>query len=49
MNVTILKGVNIGDGVIIAAGSIVTKDVPKNNLVGGLPAKILKPNVDWKL
>jgi len=49
MNVTILKGVNIGDGVIIAAGSIVTKDVPKNSLVGGIPAKILKPNVDWKL
>ena len=39
---TILKGVNIGDGAIIAAGSIVTKDVKSNTLVGGIPAKKIK-------
>lgn len=40
--VTILDGVEIGDGCIIAAGSIVTKSFPKNSIIGGVPAKILK-------
>lgn len=48
MNVTILKGVPIGDGCIIAAGSVVNKDIPNKCLVGGVPAKILKQNVEWK-
>lgn len=48
-NVTILKGVTIGDNSVIAAGSIVTQDVPANTLVGGNPAKIIKNNIDWKL
>lgn len=39
---TILKGVNIGDGAIVAAGSTVTKDVKSNTLVGGIPAKKIK-------
>lgn len=43
----ILKGVTIGDGAVIAAGSVVTSDVPKNCVVGGNPAKILKQNVIW--
>ena len=47
MNVTILKGVTIGDGAIIAAGSVVTKDVPANCLAGGVPAKVLRSNVEW--
>lgn len=47
MNATILKGVTIGSGTIIAAGSIVTKDVPNNCLVAGIPAKIIKHNVSW--
>ena len=46
--VTILKGVNIGEGAVIAAGSIVTKDVPPHTLVGGIPAKVLKENVEWR-
>lgn len=32
----------IGDGSIIAAGALVTKDVPNNVIVGGVPAKIIK-------
>lgn len=43
-NVIILKGVNIGDNSIIAAGSIVNKDVSPNTIVGGNPIKILKSN-----
>lgn len=46
-NVTILKGVNIGDNSIIAAGSIVNKDVPKNCLVAGNPARIIKQDISW--
>lgn len=44
----IMKGVTIGDGAVIAAGSVVTKDVPSNVLVGGNPARIIKENVSWK-
>jgi len=48
MNVTILKGVTIGDGAIIAAGAVVNKDVPSGCLAGGVPAKVIKNNVEWK-
>lgn len=40
--VTITPGVTIGNNVVIAAGAVVTKDVPDNSLVGGVPAKIIK-------
>lgn len=43
----ILKGVTIGDGAIIAAGSIVTKDVPAGVIVAGVPATIVKEDVKW--
>lgn len=46
--VTILKGVNIGDGSVVAAGSLLTKDVPPGVLVAGIPAKIIRENVIWK-
>ncbi|MGQ1929282.1 acyltransferase [Ornithobacterium rhinotracheale] len=48
MNVTILKGVEIGDGCVIAAGSVVNKSIPKNCMAGGVPAKVLKENIHWK-
>lgn len=48
LNVTILKGVNIGNGAVIAAGAVVTKDVSENTLVGGVPAKLIRDNVEWK-
>lgn len=41
-NAIILKGVTIGSGAIIAAGSVVTKDVPVDTVVGGNPAHVLK-------
>jgi acetyltransferase-like isoleucine patch superfamily enzyme len=46
--VTILKGVTIGDGAAIAAGSVVSSDVPPGALAGGVPAKVLKPQISWE-
>lgn len=40
-NVTILPNIKIGPNAIVAAGSIVTKDVPKNSIVGGNPARVI--------
>jgi len=39
--VTILDGVQIGDGCVIAAGAVVTKSFPANSVIGGVPAKLL--------
>jgi len=41
-NATVLPGVTIGDNAVIAAGAVVTKDVPENAIVAGVPAKIVK-------
>jgi acetyltransferase-like isoleucine patch superfamily enzyme len=41
MNCIILKGVTLGDGCVIAAGSVVTKDVPEGKVAGGNPAHII--------
>lgn len=43
----ILPGVRIGTNSIIAAGCVVTKDVPPNSVVGGVPAKIIKSSQDY--
>lgn len=44
---TILKGVHIGKGSVIAANSLVTKSIPENCLAGGVPAKVIKENITW--
>ncbi len=41
-NVTILKGVSIGRGSVVAAGAVVTKSCPPYSIVGGIPAKVIK-------
>ena len=41
-NVTVLKGVTIGKRAIIAAGSVVTSDIPADHLAGGVPAKVIR-------
>lgn len=42
VNVTVLPGVEVGEGAIVAAGSIVNKDVPPLTMVGGIPARFIK-------
>jgi acetyltransferase-like isoleucine patch superfamily enzyme len=41
-DVTILPGVTIGAGSVVASGAVVTKSVPRNSLVGGVPAEVLR-------
>lgn len=41
-NSTVLPGVRLGDGAIVAAGAVVSKNVSENTIVGGVPAKIIK-------
>ena len=48
LRATVLKGVTIGDGAIVAAGAVVNKDVPPKTLVGGVPARIISKNVEWE-
>ncbi len=44
---TIMPGVTIGEGSVVAANATVTKDVPAHSLVGGSPAKVIKENIEW--
>lgn len=44
----VLKGVTIGNNSIVGTGSLVTTDIPANSIAAGVPAKVIKTNVDWK-
>lgn len=44
----ILKGVHIGSNVVIAAGALVTRDIPDNCLAVGVPAKVIKSGITWE-
>lgn len=43
----VLKGVTIGDGVVVAAGSVVTSDLPEGSLCAGMPCRPIRP-VEWR-
>jgi acetyltransferase-like isoleucine patch superfamily enzyme len=45
---TVLKGVDIGDGAIVGAGSVVTRSVPARALVAGNPARVVRESVEWR-
>ena len=44
---TIMPGVTVGEGSVVAANATVTRDVPPHSLVGGSPAKVIKENIEW--
>lgn len=44
----VLGPIKVGNNVIIAPNAVVIKDVPDNTIVGGIPAKILKENIDFE-
>lgn len=45
---TIMPGVKVGSGSVVASHSLVTKDVPPNTLVAGTPARVIRTGVQWK-
>lgn len=45
---TIMPGVTIGENAVVAAGAVVTQDVPDNTVVAGVPAKVVKESIDEK-
>jgi acetyltransferase-like isoleucine patch superfamily enzyme len=47
MRAMILKGVTIGNGAVIAAGTVLTRDVLPRSLVGGVPARVIRETIEW--
>jgi acetyltransferase-like isoleucine patch superfamily enzyme len=45
----ILSGVTIGEGAVVAAGSVVTRDVPPGTLVAGNPARVIRETGPWRM
>jgi acetyltransferase-like isoleucine patch superfamily enzyme len=48
-NALVLKGVSIGEGSVVAAGAVVTSEVPPHSLVAGVPATVVRKDVTWTL
>jgi acetyltransferase-like isoleucine patch superfamily enzyme len=48
MRSTILKGATIGEGCVIAAGSVVTREIPPRCLAGGVPCRVIRQNITWR-
>lgn len=48
VNCIILKGVTIGNGAVVSAGSVVVHDIPPKCLAAGVPAKVIRENVEWE-
>ena len=53
-NVTFISGVTVGDGAVVLAGAVVTRDVPPYAIVAGVPAKVIKyrfseKDIEWLL
>lgn len=48
LGATVLKGVTIGDGAVVAARAVVTRDVPPRSVVAGVPARVIRTDVVWE-
>lgn len=48
MNVTILKGAHIGHDSVIAANSLVNREIPPHSLAAGIPARVIQTNINWE-
>lgn len=44
----ILKGTELGDGCVVAAGAVVSGKFPPHSLIGGVPAKVIRENINWE-
>jgi maltose O-acetyltransferase len=45
--VVLLKDVELGDGCVVAAGSVVTRSFPSNSVIGGIPARLIRTVLSW--